>query len=106
MGCQGGGPHRWLGRGQQGEVSGHAWLASLPPHTTLLRFVLLSESDIPLYDPLTFWTQLMAMEKSRINACKLKNHESKAHLRRWSDRMETTHLRREHWRKVGGCLQV
>ena len=33
------------------------------------RFVLISESDIPLYDPLTFYTQLMSEEKSRVNAC-------------------------------------
>ena len=32
------------------------------------RFVLLSESDVPLYDPLTFYRQVMAEEKSRVDA--------------------------------------
>lgn len=32
-------------------------------------FVLVSESDIPLYDPLTFYLQLMSENKSRVNAC-------------------------------------
>ena len=32
--------------------------------------MLLSESDIPLYDPLTFYTQLMAENRSRVNLCR------------------------------------
>ena len=33
------------------------------------RFVLLSESDIPLYPPAVVWLQLMSEKKSRIHAC-------------------------------------
>ncbi len=33
------------------------------------RFVLLSESDVPLYDPLTFYQQLMSDSTSRVLAC-------------------------------------
>ncbi len=33
------------------------------------RFVLLSESCIPLYPPVTVYQQLMTGSKSRINAC-------------------------------------
>lgn len=33
------------------------------------RFVLLSESCIPLYPPGLVWLQLLAEERSRINAC-------------------------------------
>ena len=48
------------------------------------RFVLLSESDIPLYDPLTLYQQLLAEERSRVNAC---NHTSR-HEWRWGDSMQ------------------
>ena len=37
------------------------------PHNQ--RFVMLSESGIPLYSPLLIWQQLMSETKSRINAC-------------------------------------
>lgn len=33
------------------------------------RFVLLSESDVPLYPATVFWSQLMAEPDSRIRAC-------------------------------------
>ena len=33
------------------------------------KFVLLSESGIPLYPPQTLYQQLMSETKSRINAC-------------------------------------
>ena len=35
------------------------------------RFLLVSESCVPLYPPTTFYASLMADDKSRINACKL-----------------------------------
>jgi hypothetical protein len=35
-----------------------------------LKFLLISESGIPLYPPELMWVQLMIEEKSRINACK------------------------------------
>lgn len=34
------------------------------------QFLLISDSDIPLYDPLTFYQQLMHEDKSRTKACK------------------------------------
>jgi hypothetical protein len=60
------------------------------------RFVLLSESDLPLYDPLTTHQQLLAQRRSMINACP-GGAELMPH--RWSPRMETPRLRAEHWRK-------
>ena len=35
------------------------------------KFMLLSESGIPLYPGETMWVELMVEEKSRINACEL-----------------------------------
>lgn len=44
----------------------------------------MSESDIPLYDPLTLHQQLLAEDKSRVNAC---NHTAR-HEWRWSPDMQ------------------
>ena len=33
------------------------------------RFVLLSESDIPLYPPAVVWLQLTSEQKSRVHSC-------------------------------------
>ena len=33
------------------------------------RFMLLSDSGVPLYPPTTFWLQLTSESKSRIDAC-------------------------------------
>ncbi|KAL4426017.1 hypothetical protein ABPG75_010033 [Micractinium tetrahymenae] len=64
------------------------------------RFVLLSESDIPLYDPLTLHQQLMADTKSRMNLCR---RAAPTDTRRWSWRMamslSSPHLKAWHWRK-------
>ena len=35
------------------------------------KFMLISESGIPLYPGETLWVELMVEEKSRINACEL-----------------------------------
>ncbi|KAK9823942.1 hypothetical protein WJX72_006544 [[Myrmecia] bisecta] len=61
------------------------------------RFVLLSESGIPLYPPTTTWLQLTGEDKSRINACKLEGHQ--IHQHRWTDRMDFEELHWWHWRK-------
>ncbi|KAK9863331.1 hypothetical protein WJX84_003503 [Apatococcus fuscideae] len=61
------------------------------------RFVLVSESCIPLYPPTTTWQQLLSEEKSRIDACKLEGHE--VHQRRWTDLMDFEGLHWWHWRK-------
>lgn len=61
------------------------------------RFVLLSESDIPLYDPLTLHQQLLADAKSRINACWNKRRFED----RWTWRMGSPNLHEVHWRKGG-----
>jgi len=60
------------------------------------RFVLISESDIPLYDPLTFYTQLMSETKSRVHACSGGKTDMP---HRWSERMKTKHMNATHWRK-------
>lgn len=59
------------------------------------QFVLVSESDMPLYDPLTFHQQLLSESKSRLTAC---NHTSR-HQWRWSSEMNTPHMNVSHWRK-------
>ncbi|KAL4439980.1 hypothetical protein ABPG75_002981 [Micractinium tetrahymenae] len=59
------------------------------------RFVLLSDTDIPLYDPLTFYQQLMHESKSRVRACR-DGHMS---IDRWKDAMATPQLKKQHWRK-------
>lgn len=51
------------------------------------RFVLLSESDIPLYDPLTLYSQLVYEKASRINACGPGDHTSSW---RWNPAMEVS----------------
>jgi hypothetical protein len=60
------------------------------------RFVLLSEADVPLYDPLTTHQQLLATPRSMINACR-GNGNLMQH--RWSPRMETPRMNMTHWRK-------
>jgi hypothetical protein len=50
--------------------------------------VLLSESDIPLYDPLTFHQQLLAEDKSRVNLCR---GVVPTDVRRWTFRMAVRH---------------
>ncbi|KAL4515851.1 hypothetical protein Ndes2437A_g06570 [Nannochloris sp. 'desiccata'] len=69
------------------------WEAFRDPLNT--RFLLLSESDIPLYDPLTLWQQLQSETKSRLDTCK---HQETSPWR-WDPRMETANLRFHHWRK-------
>jgi len=57
-------------------------------------FVLLSESDIPLYDPFFTYQQLMHMNRSMLNAC-----PSNASLAsRWNPEMSSI-VPLEHWRK-------
>jgi hypothetical protein len=71
------------------------------------KFVLLSESDLPLYGPQLVYAQLIGERLSRINACnttagwRLFDH-------RWVDRMASDVLQAHHWRKswqvsVGGA---
>lgn len=43
----------------------HFAVNQFPPR----RFALISDSDIPLYDPLTFYQQLMHEPKSRVRPC-------------------------------------
>ncbi|CAD7696935.1 unnamed protein product [Ostreobium quekettii] len=60
------------------------------------KFVMLSESAIPLYRPEIVYLQLVHESKSRVNACKL----GKRMAGRWSPEMETAHLNVSHWRKT------
>ena len=48
------------------------------------RFVLLSESDVPLYDPLTLYQQLQSERVSRVNLCR---DAAPTDVRRWTWRM-------------------
>jgi hypothetical protein len=69
------------------------WEAFRDPLNT--RFLLLSESDIPLYDPLTMYQQLQAEENSRLDTCV---HDDVSPWR-WHPSMETKRLKFHHWRK-------
>jgi len=69
------------------------WEAFRDPLNT--HFVLLSESDIPLYDPLTMWQQLQAETRSRVDTCR---HQEMSAWR-WDPRMQTGRLKFHHWRK-------
>ncbi|PSC68190.1 histone deacetylase 14 isoform X2 [Micractinium conductrix] len=60
------------------------------------RFVLLSSSGVPLYDPLTFYQRLMGVERSHVAAC----YESYwLSVPIWKPAMETPLLKKEHVRK-------
>ncbi|KAK9792478.1 hypothetical protein WJX73_003670 [Symbiochloris irregularis] len=61
------------------------------------KFMLVSESDIPLYSPQVMYQQLMTETKSRLNACARKGWER--HVHRWIDRMGSEHLSKDMWRK-------
>ncbi|CAL5228886.1 g12101 [Coccomyxa viridis] len=61
------------------------------------KFMLISESGIPLYPGETMWVELMVEEKSRINACELGTLNNMYH--RWTPEMETDFLKQHHWRK-------
>ncbi|KAI3431710.1 hypothetical protein D9Q98_004755 [Chlorella vulgaris] len=61
------------------------------------RFVLVSDHDIPLYDPLTFYQQLMHEPRSRTRACPIE--ASAMSIERWRDGMATGRLKKHHWRK-------
>jgi hypothetical protein len=50
------------------------WFAFQDPRNT--RFVLLSESDIPIYGPLPFYHELMAETKSRVDTTTLLNRDT------------------------------
>ncbi|KAK9787631.1 hypothetical protein WJX73_008336 [Symbiochloris irregularis] len=61
------------------------------------RFLLVSETCIPLYPPTVLYASLMADNVSRINACKLPGWHRQAE--RWSNRMAQGNLTKAHWRK-------
>lgn len=65
------------------------------------RFLLLSESDIPLYDPLTLYQQLQAEAVSRLDTCR---HHSTSQWR-WDPRMEVSG-RPVVWRSLLRLLRV
>lgn len=69
------------------------WEAYRDPLNT--RFLLLSETDLPLYDPLTLWQQLQAEQNSRVDTCRHQNTSPW----RWDPRMETKRMKFHHWRK-------
>eukprot|EP01025_Chloroclados_australasicus_P061176 TRINITY_DN799_c0_g1_i1.p1 TRINITY_DN799_c0_g1~~TRINITY_DN799_c0_g1_i1.p1 ORF type:complete len:501 (+),score=28.27 TRINITY_DN799_c0_g1_i1:147-1649(+) len=58
------------------------------------KFVLLSESCIPLYHPAFLYTQILNEQLSRLNSCK-----KGINLSRWSVLMQTPHFNISHWRK-------
>lgn len=46
-----------------------ALLAAALTNPRAEKFVLMSESDVPLYSPMALYTQIMAESRSRVNAC-------------------------------------
>ncbi len=71
------------------------WEAYRDPANT--RFVLVSESDVPIYDPLTLWRQLTAEPRSRVNAW----WHPDASATRWTWRfaLSPARVRAADWRK-------
>ncbi|KAG7667284.1 hypothetical protein KSW81_001016 [Nannochloris sp. 'desiccata'] len=61
------------------------------------RFVLVSEADIPIWDPLTFYHELMAEQRSRVDAWWHPDMDAD----RWSWRMALSgaRIRKTDWRK-------
>ena len=61
------------------------------------RFVLISEADVPIWDPLTFYSELMGDPRSRVDAWWHPNMD----VGRWSWRMALSgaRIRRSDWRK-------
>lgn len=61
------------------------------------KFVLVSDSSIPLYPPQVVWAQLMHEPLSRLDACHTPGRERG--LYRWRPQMATLQFGRQHWRK-------
>lgn len=62
------------------------------------KFVLLSESDIPLYHPALIWTQLTVEENSRTML--------RPRTAFWLDAMATAHLQREQFKKASQWVSL
>lgn len=54
-----------------------------------------------MYDPLTLYHQLTEEKHSRINACPHHHSDPGSVMHRWTDAMETEHMKKENWRKSG-----
>jgi hypothetical protein len=54
-----------------------ALLAAALADSSNVKFVLLSESGVPLYSATTLYAQLMAEDRSRINACAMEGPEAR-----------------------------
>eukprot|EP00879_Flechtneria_rotunda_P017338 GHRR01018162.1.p1 GENE.GHRR01018162.1~~GHRR01018162.1.p1 ORF type:complete len:820 (+),score=269.78 GHRR01018162.1:194-2653(+) len=61
-----------------------------------VKFVLVSDTSIPLYRPEVIWAQLISESLSRVDAC-LTNKTTSLH--RWRAAMATHHFGPQHWRK-------
>lgn len=66
------------------------------------RFILLSETCVPLYPAPAAYLQLMGEVRSRINACAVEGSSEDAERRmehRWQQAMLGANITREQWRK-------
>ncbi|KAK9812629.1 hypothetical protein WJX72_000912 [[Myrmecia] bisecta] len=65
------------------------------------RFLLLSETCLPIYPPQVLYAQVMSEVYSRVNACNLHTIEDarRRSVERWHPHMQTDQLDRRHWRK-------
>lgn len=72
-----------------------ALLAAALADNANAKFVLLSESGVPLYSAATLYAQLMSEKKSRINACALAadEHPIRSHMLRGSSESATRWVR-------------
>ena len=68
-------------------------------HPSNQRFILLSESDVPLWHPLVFYRQIIGEEKSRSNAWPLQPWEVDAQRWTWKMAMGAGKIHRNFWRK-------
>ncbi|GAB4820324.1 hypothetical protein N2152v2_007370 [Parachlorella kessleri] len=63
------------------------------------RFLLLSDTTLPLYGPALVYQQAMAETLSRMDACTY-HPEIPGNLDRWDAGMEGPHFKMHHWRKT------
>ncbi|KAK9862348.1 hypothetical protein WJX84_002596 [Apatococcus fuscideae] len=70
-------------------------------NTANQRFILLSETCLPLGPPHMLYLQFLSERLARINACKQDTVEDayRRGLDRWQPAMNTARLQRRHWRK-------
>lgn len=76
-----------------------ALIAAALTNQRATKFVLVSESDVPLYNPLVLYQQLIHEPRSRLNACNVSSDWDTDAWQRFREDMRTAGLTQELWRK-------